>query len=181
MSPSILLFTYDLGVGKTDAFVHFPSMLSLKLSILFDMLWFKYVTSTMSNKLRVIISNLSEFIFIGKIKFLQLPCSLPGHKWWWVWNCAIPYSLKINYQSRWSFNEMKETIGLRVSNPNIWLYWNHFEMRLLNMRINLFRIGMMSLVTVSLITEDTVTRFIIPIRSRGKSPEEGQRRNLAET
>ena len=31
------------------------------------------------------------------------------------------------------------------------------------------------------ITGDTVTRLSIPIRGRGKSPEEGQRWNLAET
>ena len=29
--------------------------------------------------------------------------------------------------------------------------------------------------------EDTVTRLSIPIQGRGKSPEEGQRWNLAET
>ena len=33
----------------------------------------------------------------------------------------------------------------------------------------------------AVITGDTVTRLIIPIRDRGKSPEEGQRWNLAET
>ena len=33
----------------------------------------------------------------------------------------------------------------------------------------------------AVITGDTVTRLIIPIRGRGKSPEEGQRWNLAET
>ena len=33
----------------------------------------------------------------------------------------------------------------------------------------------------AVITGDTVTRLSIPIRGRGKSPEEGQRWNLAET
>ena len=33
----------------------------------------------------------------------------------------------------------------------------------------------------AVITRDAVTRLIIPIRGRGKSPEEGQRWNLAET
>ena len=33
----------------------------------------------------------------------------------------------------------------------------------------------------AVMTGDTVTRFSIPIRGRGKSPEEGQRWNLAET
>ena len=33
----------------------------------------------------------------------------------------------------------------------------------------------------AVITGDTVTRLIISIRGRGKSPEEGQRWNLAET
>ena len=33
----------------------------------------------------------------------------------------------------------------------------------------------------AVITGDTVTRLSIPIRGRGKSPEEGQRLNLAET
>ena len=51
------------------------------------------------------------------------------------------------------------------------------------------RIGMLSLVTVydkqqlwkAVITGDTVTRLSIPIRGRRKSPEEGQKWNLAET
>ena len=46
--------------------------------------------------------------------------------------------------------------------------WNHFEMRLLNLRINFY-------------LSITVTRLSIPIQGRGKSPEEGQRWNLAET
>ena len=33
----------------------------------------------------------------------------------------------------------------------------------------------------AVITEDTATNLSIPIRGRGKSPEEGQRWNLAET
>ena len=33
----------------------------------------------------------------------------------------------------------------------------------------------------AVITGDMVTRLSIPIRGRGKSPEEGQRGNLAET
>ena len=33
----------------------------------------------------------------------------------------------------------------------------------------------------AVITGDTVTRLSIPIRGRGKSPEEGQRWNMAET
>ena len=87
--------------------------------------------------------------------------------------------------------------------------WNHFEMRLLNLR-NIFYCGLFVLILVvffffcvlfllslgcgkisplafwqqlwkAVITGDTVTRLSIPIRGRGKSPEEGQRWNLAET
>ena len=105
--------------------------------------------------------------------------------------------------------------------------WNHFEMRLLNLRIiflfiycgqyiNPWRSGQRRWVSTvpgehcqkiavsnptragkgftssktwcgrqqlwkAAITGDTVTRLGIPIRGRGKSPEEGQRWNLAET
>ena len=75
--------------------------------------------------------------------------------------------------------------------------WNHFEMRFLNLRINfyllwtfcphlssLFFFCVVSSLTMwcdrqqlwkAVITGDTVTRLSIPIRGRGKSPEEGQR------
>ena len=138
-----------------------------------------------------------------------------------------------------------EGIDGRHSHSTILVFnWNHFEMRLLNLRINFYllwtfcphlgiffflccfffhyvsvkfhlwpssgdlprpQIGMLSLVTVSpvitafqrftwsktwcyrqklwkaVITGDTVTSLSIHIRGRGKSPEEGQRWNLAET
>ena len=41
--------------------------------------------------------------------------------------------------------------------------------------------GLIILIWSSIITGDMVTRLIIPIRGHGKSPEEGQRWNLAET
>ena len=86
--------------------------------------------------------------------------------------------------------------------------WNHFEMRLLNLRIIFFiHCGPFVLILVVFLccfffhyvsdtfhlwssscdlprtanAGDTVTRLSIPIRGRGKSPEEGQRCNLAGT
>ena len=92
----------------------------------------------------------------------------------------------------------KEKIPKKYNKLVIVFNWNHFEMRLLNLRINFYllqtfcphlgsflcRVGMLSLVTVSpvitafqlwkaVITGDTVTRLSIPILGRGKSPEEG--------
>ena len=69
--------------------------------------------------------------------------------------------------------------------------WNHFEMSLLNLRINFYllrtfchhlgsllgqkRIAIRQQLLKAVITGDTVTRLSLSIRGRGKSPEEGQR------
>ena len=104
---------------------------------------------------------------------------------------------------------MKKSQGVKLFN------WNHFEMRLLNLRIIFFyllrtfclHLGSFCVVFSSFtmfrpiftsgllqviyrdrqqiwkaeMTGDTVTRLSTSIRGRGKSPEEGQRWNLAET
>ncbi len=51
--------------------------------------------------------------------------------------------------------------------------WNHFEMRLLNLRIIFFCDRQQ--LWKAVITGDTVTRLSIPILGRGKSSEEGHR------
>ena len=61
---------------------------------------------------------------------------------------------------------------------------NHFETRLLNLRINFYLLRTWCYrqqLWKAVIIGDTVIRLSIPIRGRGKSPEEGQRWNLTET
>ena len=47
--------------------------------------------------------------------------------------------------------------------------WDHFEMRLLNLRINFFIYCDRQQLWKAVITGDTVTRLSIPIRGRGKN------------
>ena len=73
---------------------------------------------------------------------------------------------------------------------NLWPAWVGFETAIFwqcspgtveTQRLYPLRHGPRQQLWKAVIIWDTVTRLSIPIRGRGKSPEEGQRWNLAET
>ena len=91
----------------------------------------------------------------------------------------------------WIFWSYKSLSGLPESGPYrifvLVFNWNHFEMRCDRQQLCAIdnNYGTMwcdkQQLWKAVITGDMVTRHSIPIRGRGKSPEEGQRWNLAKT